>query len=112
MPVRIQSLQVVSSRARSRNRIARCPLRAVPRPRLAGRVRRDAREARSEGRGARGARRAREEVCSGPEATSSGPRAGLDTGWRRGVARRGARASRRAARHEIRNTYRQARVFR
>ncbi|ONE46069.1 hypothetical protein AQ951_10725 [Burkholderia pseudomallei] len=54
MPVRIQSLQVVSSRARSRNRIARCPLRAVPRPRLAGRVRRDAREARGEGRGARG----------------------------------------------------------
>ncbi|MDV2187190.1 hypothetical protein RZV19_19685, partial [Burkholderia pseudomallei] len=56
MPVRIQSLQVVSSRARSRNRIARCPLRAVPRPRLAGRVRRDAREARGEGREA-GARR-------------------------------------------------------
>ncbi|KGX51109.1 hypothetical protein Y027_5264 [Burkholderia pseudomallei TSV5] len=59
MPVHIQSLQVVSSRARSRNRIARCPLRAVPRPRLAGRVRRDAREARGEGREARGGREKR-----------------------------------------------------
>ncbi|KGS22296.1 hypothetical protein X941_5469 [Burkholderia pseudomallei MSHR5569] len=76
MPVRIQSLQVVSSRARSRNRIARCPLRAVPRPRLAGRVRRDAREARGEGRGARG---------EGRGARGEGREAGGEAGARRGV---------------------------